>query len=168
MSRKTSTPMRSMPGGSKVDGPTTRTRAPSAESSRILERATREWRISPQIATVRPSIFPLLRRIVSASRSAWVGCSWAPSPALTTEQSTFFASRCTAPAWAWRTTIISGCIAFSVIAVSSKVSPFLTLDVATDMFMTSAPRRLPASSKEDCVRVEVSKKRLMRVRPAQG
>ena len=40
-----------------------------------VERATREWRISPQIATERPLIRPLLRLIVSASRSAWVGCS---------------------------------------------------------------------------------------------
>ncbi len=33
------------------------------------------------------------------------------------------------------------------------------------MFMTSAPSRLPASSNEDCVRVEASKKRLICVRP---
>ena len=36
---------------------------------------------------------------------------------------------------------------------------------ATDMFMTSAPRRLPASSKLAWVRVEDSKKRLISVRP---
>jgi aspartate carbamoyltransferase catalytic subunit len=41
---------------------------------------------------------PLARRIVSASRSACVGCSCAPSPALITEQSTFCASSSTAPA----------------------------------------------------------------------
>jgi len=35
-----------------------------------------------------PSSRPLLRRMVSASKSAWVGCSWAPSPALITEPST--------------------------------------------------------------------------------
>src|SRR5712691_5932067 len=35
----------------------------------------------------------------------------------------------------------------------------------TDMFMTSAPSRLPASSKEACVRVETSKNKLMSVRP---
>ncbi len=61
--------------------------------------------------------------------------------------------------------MMSGRIAFSVIAVSISVSPFFTLEVATDMFMTSAPRRLPASSKEDCVRVEASKNRLTWVRP---
>ena len=33
------------------------------------------------------------------------------------------------------------------------------------MFMTSAPRRLPAISKELCVRVEASKNRLISVRP---
>ena len=63
-------------------------RAPSAFSRMMLERATRECRMSPQIATTSPSMRPLLRRMVSASSSAWVGCSCAPSPALTTEQST--------------------------------------------------------------------------------
>ena len=33
------------------------------------------------------------------------------------------------------------------------------------MFITSAPSRLPASSNEDCVRVETSKNRLIWVRP---
>jgi hypothetical protein len=40
-----------------------------------------------------------------------------------------------------------------------------TEDVFTDMFITSAPSRLPANSKEDWVRVEASKNRLIRVRP---
>ena len=35
----------------------------------------------------------------------------------------------------------------------------------TDMFMTSAPSRLPASSNEAWVRVEASKNRLIWVRP---
>ncbi len=35
----------------------------------------------------------------------------------------------------------------------------------TDMFITSAPSRLPASSNEAWVRVEASKNRLIRVRP---
>src|SRR5581483_4878761 len=52
-----------------------------------------------------------------------------------------------------------------VIAVSINVSPLRMDEEATDMFMTSAPRRLPASSKEAWVRVEASKKRLTRVRP---
>ena len=56
-------------------------------------------------------------------------------------------------------------MALSVIAVSISVSPFLTLDAPTAMFITSAPSRLPASSNEDWVRVEASKKRLIWVRP---
>ena len=48
-------------------------RAQSRRAGCMLERATRECRMSPQIATVRPAIRPLLRRIVSASSSAWVG-----------------------------------------------------------------------------------------------
>ena len=99
---------------------------------------------------------PLARRMVSASSSAWVGCSWVPSPALTTEQPTFWASSAAAPAEAWRMISMSGRMAFSVIAVSISVSPFFTEDEATDMFMTSAPSRFPASSKDDCVRVEAS------------
>ena len=61
--------------------------------------------------------------------------------------------------------MMSGRMALSVIAVSTSVSPFFTEDEATAMFMTSAPRRLPAISNEDCVRVEGSKKRLICVRP---
>ena len=75
-----------------------RTRAPSVLSTLMLERATRECRMSPQIATVSPAMRPLARRMVSASSSAWVGCWCAPSPALITEQSTFCASSSTAPA----------------------------------------------------------------------
>ena len=131
----------------------------------MFERATREWRMSPQIATVRPSMRPRLRRMVSASSSAWVGCSCAPSPALTTEQSTLRARKCTAPAWWCLTTRMSGRMALSVMAVSISVSPFLTLDAATAMFITSAPRRLPASSNDDWVRVDASKNRLIWVRP---
>ena len=56
MSRATSTPKCSMPGGSSVEGATTRTRAPMALSRMMLERATRECRMSPQIATSRPSM----------------------------------------------------------------------------------------------------------------
>ena len=60
---------------------------------------------------------------------------------------------------------MSGRMAFKVMAVSISVSPFLTLDAPTAMFITSAPRRLPASSNEDCVRVDASKNRLICVRP---
>ena len=44
--------------------------------------------------------------------------------------------------------MMSGRMALSVIAVSISVSPFFTDEVETAMFMTSAPRRLPAISKE--------------------
>ena len=56
-------------------------------------------------------------------------------------------------------------MAFSVIAVSSSVSPLFTEEVATAMLITSAPSRLAASSKLVRVRVEFSKNRLMTVRP---
>src|SRR5947207_10146232 len=56
-------------------------------------------------------------------------------------------------------------MAFSVIAVSIRVSPFLRDELPTAMFMTSAPSRFPANSNEDCVRVETSKNRLISVRP---
>ena len=71
----------------------------------------------------------------------------------------------TAPDDGWRTTSRSGCIAFSVIAVSISVSPFFTEEAATDMFITLAPSRLPASSKLAWVRVEASKNMLIWVRP---
>ena len=158
-------PRRSMPAGISVDGPTTRMRAPIAARSRIFERATRECAMSPQIATTRPERRPLWRRMVSASRSACVGCSCAPSPALTTAHSTFWARSATAPAAWWRTTRMSGRMAFSVIAVSMRVSPFFTEEALTAMFITSAPSLLPANSKDDWVRVEASKKRLIWVRP---
>ena len=60
---------------------------------------------------------------------------------------------------------MSGRMALSVAAVSMSVSPFFTEEDATDMFMTSAPSRLPAISNEDWVRVEGSKNRLICVRP---
>ncbi len=56
-------------------------------------------------------------------------------------------------------------MALSVIAVSISVSPLRMEEEPTDMFMTSAPSRLPASSKEAWVRVETSKNKLMSVRP---
>ena len=61
--------------------------------------------------------------------------------------------------------MMSGRMALRVIAVSISVSPFFTLELPTAMFITSAPSRLPASSNEDCVRVEASKNRLICVRP---
>ena len=48
----------------------------------MFERATREKRMSPMMATCRPAILPFFSRIVKVSRRACVGCSCAPSPAL--------------------------------------------------------------------------------------
>src|ERR1700730_16469390 len=56
-------------------------------------------------------------------------------------------------------------MAFSVAAVSIRVSPLRIEEDDTDMFMTSAPNLLPAISNEDWVRVEASKNRLIWVRP---
>src|SRR4030088_2379646 len=56
-------------------------------------------------------------------------------------------------------------MAFSVTAVSTRVSPLRIEEEDTDMFMTSAPSLLPAISNEDRVRVEASKNRLTWVRP---
>ncbi len=56
-------------------------------------------------------------------------------------------------------------MAFSVMAVSIRVSPFSIEEALTAMFITSAPSRLPASSNELWVRVEASKNMLIWVRP---
>ena len=51
-------------------------------SACICERATRECRMSPTMATrSRPKSGPLTRRMVNMSSIAWVGCAWRPSPA---------------------------------------------------------------------------------------
>ena len=165
MSWNTSTPQFATPAGISVGGPIRRMRFSMRPSRKMFERATREWAMSPQIATVSRDSVPLRRRMVRASSSAWVGCSWRPSPAFRTAQFTLDASRLTAPEEGWRTTRRSGRIALSVIAVSIRVSPFFTEDSATDMFITSAPRRLPASSKLAWVRVEASKNMLIWVSP---
>ena len=53
MSWKTRTPRRSTSAGISVFGPTTRrSGTPSVFNANICERATREWRMSPTIATV--------------------------------------------------------------------------------------------------------------------
>ncbi len=49
--------------------------------------------------------------------------------------------------------------------VSLRLSPLETLEEEPLMLMTSADSRLPASSKEDWVRVDASRKTLMIVRP---
>ena len=152
-------------GGSSVEGATTRTRAPSVLSRRMFERATRECRMSPQIATVSPSI----RALVAADGQRVeqrLGRMLVRAVAGVDDRAVDFLRQQLdrAGAW-WRTTMMSGRMALSVIAVSISVSPFFTDEDATDMFITSAPSRLPAISNEDCVRVEASKNRLIWVRP---
>ena len=132
----------------------------------MFERATRLCAMSPQIAMESRCSRPLARRMVSPSSSACVGCSCRPSPALSTEQLTFCASKSTAPEFGCRTTSRSGRIALSVSAVSISVSPFFTELACIAMFITSAPSRLPAISKLACVRVEFSKNMLIWVSPA--
>ena len=51
---------------------------------------------------VRPSRLPNRSRSVKQSRSPWLGCSWAPSPAETTEQPTCSATSFGAPLAEWR------------------------------------------------------------------
>ena len=117
------------------------------------------------IATFRPSNFPLCLRIVYASSNACVGCSCAPSPALTTEAFECLAIWCGTPGQACRITMQSGDIASRVLAVSTRVSPFETLLSEPDMLITSAESRLPATSNEVLVRVDASKNRLITVFP---
>ena len=89
MSWKTSTPNSFISEGIRVGGPTNLTLFSIFPSKIMLERATREWAISPQIAIFNLWSLPFARRIVKASRSACVGCSCRPSPAFKTEQFTF-------------------------------------------------------------------------------
>ena len=102
---------------------------------------------------------------MNASSSAWVGCSWVPSPALTTLPRIQVASRCGAPEALCRQTTPSAPIASSVSAVSLRLSPLETLEPLAEKLITSADSRLAATSKLVRVRVESSKKRLTTVRP---
>ena len=109
---------------------------------------------------------PCARRMVSASSSACVGCSCAPSPALITEQSTFCASSSAAPAASMADDQDVGPHGVQRHRrVDQRLALLHRARSPTAMFMTSAPSRLPASSKDDCVRVEASKNRLIWVRP---
>ena len=131
----------------------------------MFERTTRLWAMSPTIATVRPAIRPLWRRMVSASSSAWVGCSCEPSPALTTPAVSSRASIPGTPTWRWRTTTKSGNIEAMLRAVSRSVSPFACDERSTEKLTMSADSRCAAISNETRVRVEFSKKRLTTVLP---
>src|SRR5438128_7337007 len=163
--RSTVTPSSSMPRGINEWGPHTATWAPSFVRPQMLERATRECRMSPTRHTFTPSIRPSLSRIVSRSRRAWVGCSCLPSPAFTTLERMRSPRNCAAPEEAWRITTMSMRIASRFLAVSTSVSPFCTALPVAATFTVSAERRFSANSKEMRVRVEASKKRLTIVLP---
>ena len=122
----------------------------------MFERATREWTMSPTIATRTPSSVPSASRRVSASSSAWVGWAWVPSPALITRRPVLRAARCAAPDEAWRSTTVVTPVRSSVRSVSTSDSPLTTLLPATDRSTVVAPSAFAASSKLTRVRVEAS------------
>ena len=95
------------------------------------------------------------------SRSAWLGCSFQPSPAFTTVAFMFFAKNSAAPENPVLITTMSGCIWSIVIAVSNKVSPFVRAELFPEMLIVSAPRFFPASSKEVLVLVDSSMKKFI-------
>src|SRR5688500_2252386 len=120
----------------------------------------------PAMTTDRSSRRPKRRRIVNASRRACVGCSCAPSPALTTPASRRRARKCGTPAEPCRMTIRSGDIACRFVAVSRSDSPF-SVDVPFPALKLneSAESHFSAVAIEKRVRVEGSKKRLATIRP---
>src|ERR687888_208840 len=154
MSVAVSQPSASIPRGRSAGGPTSVTRAPISTSACTFERATREWRTSPTIATCRPSMRPSSSWIVYRSRSACVGCWCLPSPAFTTLAFVKRATRCGAPICGWRMTMTSGSYAPIVRAVSFSDSPLSTEEPAALIDIVSAESRFTASSKLDDVRVD--------------
>ena len=82
MSVKTATPIRSSPGGSRVEGPMTRTsRAQRGQQQDVGAGHPRMQDVAAD-GDDEAADPARLRRMVSASSSACVGCSCAPSPAL--------------------------------------------------------------------------------------
>ena len=143
---------------SSVAGPQTHTSAPAAVSVHRLLRATREWRTSPRITTLRPASEPpgRWRRSVYRSRSAWVGWACRPSPALMTLPRNSRATRYGAPEVACRMTSTRAPSASRVRIVSSSDSPFSIDEPPALTFTTSAERCFAATSKLTRVRVEAS------------
>src|SRR4051812_35028594 len=163
--RVTTQPSFSTPRGMTVDGPPTRTRAPSLLRQWMLERATRLCAMSPTMATVLPSSVPQRSRRLSASSSPCVGCSCAPSPALITLALTARATSRGAPAAGCLKTSASAPMASRLRTVSSSDSPFATLEASFWKLSTSAPSALAATSNELRVRVLFSKERVTTVFP---
>ena len=97
MSVKISTPKRSASAGSSVRGATSRTRAPIMDSSRMLERATR---LMQHVAADRhDQAFEAAAPAADGERiqQRLGGMFMAPSPALTTLQSSLRDSSSAAP-----------------------------------------------------------------------
>src|SRR3989339_57146 len=151
--------------GMSVSGPQTQRSAPMVARPHMLERATRECRISPTMATLRPLSAPQRSRMVSMSSRACVGCSFEPSPALMMTALVHSVRYFGTPADWCRTTTMSIFIASMFLMVSLSVSPFLTLDPAEEKLTVSPESLFSASSKLMRVRVLFSKKRLTRVGP---
>src|SRR3954469_17768697 len=163
--RVTTQPSFSTPAGITVEGPPTRTRAPSLLRQWMFERATRLCAMSPTMATVLPSRVPQRSRRVSASSRPCVGCSWAPSPAWITLALTARATSRGAPAAGCLRTSASAPMASRLRTVSSSDSPLATLEASFWKLSTSAPSALAATSNELRVRVLFSKKSGITLRP---
>src|SRR5690606_33106001 len=106
---------------------------------------------------------PRLSLMEYESSKAWVGCSWAPSPAFIILAFTCFDKNTPAPGLGWRITTISTFMERILFTVSIRVSPFLTDDCDEEKFNTSADKRFSANSKDNLVLVEFSKNRLAMV-----
>ena len=165
MSVKTSTPSRSMPRGSSVDGATTRTRAPmrvehddvGAGDARMQDVAADRHRQPGDAALGAADGERVEQRLRRMLMRAVAGIDHRAIDLLRQQLDR----------------------AGGVVAHDQDVGPhgvqrhrrvdqrlaLLHRGGRHVMFMTSAPSRLPASSKELCVRVEASKNRLIRVRP---
>src|SRR6185436_11237894 len=131
----------SRPCGTRVEGPTSVTSLPSLRSAQRFERATRLCMMSPTSATRSPLILPSRCRMVNRSRSACVGCSLVPSPALMTALSTSRERKAGAPDAPCRIAVKATPIDSIVRAVSFRLSPLVRLDVAGEKSTVSAPRR---------------------------
>ena len=124
--------------------------------------------MSPRMVTLSPSILPFFSRIVNVSSSAWVGCSWAPSPALITLAFRKRDRKWAAPVALWRMMMMSAFNASRLRAVSLSVSPFFSDEASAVKLMTSAVSRRAASSKLIRVRVDGSMNRLTTVLPRRA
>ena len=124
--------------------------------------------MSPRMVTFSPAMRPFFSRMVKVSSSACVGCSCAPSPALMMWELTTRERKCGAPLALWRMTMMSAFNASRLRTVSLSVSPFFNDEASAVKLITSALRRMAASSKLMRVRVDGSMKRLITVLPRRA